>query len=160
MTGVEAMGPRQRGLLTATMMLTVILQTLDITIANVAISDMQGSLSATQDQIAWILTSYVVASAIVMPATGFLAARFGRRRLFLTIIIGFTLSSVACGASGTLTEVVICRILQGVFGAAITPLTQATMLDLYELKDRVRIMGYFGLGVMVGPIVGPSLEAI
>ena len=157
MTGEPVLQVKQRGLLTATLMLTVILQTLDITIANVAIPEMQGSLSATQDQISWVLTSYVVATAIVTPMTGYLASRFGRRRFLITIVIGFTLSSMACGASGTLSEVVLCRILQGAFGAAMAPLTQALMLDLYSMQDRARIMGYFGLGVMVGPVLGPSL---
>ena len=157
MTGEPVLTVRNRGLLTATMMLTVILQTLDITIANVAIPEMQGSLSATQDQIAWVLTSYVVTTAIVTPMTGYLSSRFGRRCFFITIIVGFTLSSMACGASGTLSEVVLCRVLQGAFGAAMAPLTQAMMLDLYSLEDRARIMGYFGLGVMVGPVLGPSL---
>ena len=148
---------RHRGLLTATLMLTVVIQTLDITIANVAIPEMQGSLSATQDQIAWVLTSYVVATAIMTPLTGYLAARLGRRRLFLIVIIGFTLASMACGAAGSLSGIVLCRILQGAFGAFMAPLTQALMLDLYSLEDRARMMGVFGIGVMIGPVLGPSM---
>ncbi len=146
-----------RGLLTATLMLTVVIETLDITIANVAIPAMQGSLSATQDQIAWVLTSYVVAIAIVTPLTGALTARFGRRRLFATIITGFTLTSMACGAAGSLFEIVLCRFLQGAFGAAMAPLTQALMLDLYAPRDRARMMGVFGIAVMIGPVLGPMI---
>ena len=148
---------RHRGLLTATVTLIVIIQTLDITVANVAIPDMQGSLSATQSQISWVLTSYVVTTAIMTPLTGFIAARVGRRRLLVAVTLGFTLASIACGAAGSLAMIVACRILQGAFGAAMAPLTQALMLDLYALRDRARVMGLFGVGVTVGPVLGPSI---
>jgi MFS transporter, DHA2 family, multidrug resistance protein len=148
---------RHRGLLTATITLIVTMQTLDVTIASVAIPDMRGSLSATQSQVSWVLTSYVVTTAIMTPLTGFLAARIGRRRLLVGGTAGFIAASVACGAAGSLATIVLCRILQGAFGAAIAPLTQALMLDLYALRDRARVLGLFGLGVTIGPVLGPSL---
>jgi DHA2 family multidrug resistance protein len=102
-------------------MLATIMQALDTTIANVALPNMQGSLSATQDQISWVLTSYIVGAAIFMPLTGFMAARFGRKRLFSGSIIGFTLTPMLCGAAQNLDQMVLFRLLQGIFGAALVP---------------------------------------
>src|SRR5450755_2926659 len=120
MSGVEpaaAQGvPLHRGMITVTVMIASILQALDNTIANVALPRMQGSLSATQEQMTWVLTSYIVAAAILTPLTGWLADRFGRKPLFLVSIIGFTLASALCGAAQSLTEMVMFRVLQGLFG--------------------------------------------
>jgi DHA2 family multidrug resistance protein len=121
----------QRGLITVSIMLATIMQAVDTTIANVALPSMQGGLSATQEQAAWVLTSYIVAAAIMTPPIGYLAARFGRKRLFLVSVAGFTLASMLCGAAGSLTELVLFRLLQGAFGAGLVPLSQAVLLDTY-----------------------------
>jgi DHA2 family multidrug resistance protein len=146
-----------RGLITASVMLATIMQVLDTTIANVALPHMQGSLSASQDQIAWVLTSYIVASAIMTPATGYLSSRFGRKRLFLISVVGFTIASVLCGVAGSLGQMVIYRLLQGMFGAALVPLSQSVLLDSYPPERHGSAMALWGVGVMLGPILGPSL---
>jgi DHA2 family multidrug resistance protein len=147
----------QRGVVTGSIMLATIMQTLDSTIANVALPHMQGSMSATQDQIAWVLTSYIIAAAIATPATGFLSTRFGRKKLLAISIVGFTVTSMLCGAAITLDQIVLFRLAQGACGAAFVPLSQAIMLDTYSMEQRGRMMALWGVGVMVGPIVGPAL---
>jgi DHA2 family multidrug resistance protein len=147
----------RRGLITVSIMLATIMQAVDTTIANVALPHMQGSLSATQEQIAWVLTSYIVAAAIMTAPTGFLASRFGRRRLFVICVSGFTIASMLCGAATSLTEAVLFRVLQGVFGAGLVPLSQAVLLDTYPREKHGSAMAMWGVGVMVGPIVGPTL---
>lgn len=146
-----------RAAITACVMLAALMQALDTTIANVALPYMQGSLSATQDQINWVLTSYIVAAAIVTPATGFLENRLGRRRLFLISVAGFISTSVLCGAAQSLDQMILFRLLQGIFGAPMVPLAQAVLLDTYPVERRGQAMAIFGLGVMLGPIIGPSL---
>jgi MFS transporter, DHA2 family, multidrug resistance protein len=138
-------------------MLATIMQALDTTIANVALPHMQGSFSATLDEIAWVLTSYIVAAAIMTPPTGWLAARYGRKRLFLVSVGGFTIASVFCGIAATLSQMVAYRLLQGAFGAALVPLSQAVLLDSYPRAKHGQAMAIWGLGVMVGPILGPTL---
>jgi DHA2 family multidrug resistance protein len=118
---------------------------------------MQGSLSATYDQITWVLTSYVIAAAIMTAPVGWLSARFGRKNLFLTCLAGFTIASMTCGAAQSLEQIVVFRLLQGVFGAALVPLSQATMLDIYPIEKRSQAMAVWGMGVMLGPILGPTL---
>jgi DHA2 family multidrug resistance protein len=147
----------QRGMITVSIMLATVMQALDVTIANVALPHMQGTLSATQDQIAWVLTSYIVAAAIMTPPTGFLAARFGRKRLFVVTVTGFTIASMLCGAATSLTELVVFRLLQGAFGAGLVPLSQAVLLDTYPREQHGSAMAIWGVGVMVGPILGPTL---
>jgi DHA2 family multidrug resistance protein len=134
-----------------------LMQVLDTTIANVTLPHMQASLNATQETVAWVLTSYIIASAIATPVTGWLEARFGRRALFLTAISGFTLSSMACGMAPSLGAMVAARLFQGVFGAFISPLAQAVMLDIYPRSQRALAMTIWGMGVMIGPILGPVL---
>ena len=146
-----------RGLVTVSIMLATIMQALDTTIANVALPHMQGSMSATDDQISWVLTSYIVAAAIMTPMTGFLSARIGRKRLFLLSVVGFTISSVLCGLAGSLNEIVLFRLLQGIFGAGLVPLSQAVLLDTYPREQHGSAMAMWGVGVMVGPILGPTL---
>jgi DHA2 family multidrug resistance protein len=146
-----------RWLITLSVMLATIIQALDTTIANVALPHMQGSMGTTQDQISWVLTSYIVASAICMPLTGFVAARFGRKRLFMWSIVGFTVTSMLCGAAQSLEQIVLFRLLQGVFGASLVPLSQAVLLDTYPTEQHGSAMAIWGVGVMVGPILGPSL---
>ncbi len=146
-----------RGIVTACAMVATLMQALDNTIANVALPYMQGSLSATLDQITWVLTSYIVAAAIFTAPVGWLAARFGRKNLFLTCLAGFTIASMLCGSAESLAQMVVFRFLQGTFGAALVPLSQATMLDLYPIEQRGSAMAIWGMGVMVGPILGPTL---
>jgi DHA2 family multidrug resistance protein len=146
-----------RGLITVCAMAATLMQALDGTIANVALPYMQGGLAATADQITWVLTSYITAAAILTAPVGFLAARFGRRAVFLVSVGGFTAASVLCGAAQSLPQMVVFRLLQGAFGAALVPLSQSTMLDIYPPAQRGSAMAIWGMGVMVGPILGPTL---
>ncbi len=148
---------RHRGLITASIMLATVMQALDTTIANVALPHMQGALSATLDQVGWVLTSYIIAAAIMTPPTGFLAARFGRKRVFMVAVSGFTIASMLCGAATSLNEMVLFRLLQGAFGAGLVPLSQAVLLDTYPRERHASAMAMWGVGVMVGPILGPTL---
>jgi DHA2 family multidrug resistance protein len=150
-------GSINRPAITVCVMLATIMQALDTTIANVALPYMQGSLSASQDQIDWVLTSYIVAAAIMTPPTGWLAARFGRTRLFMVSVAGFTVASILCGIAASLDQIVLFRLLQGVFGAPLMPLSQAVMLDINPREKQGSAMAIWGMGVMVGPILGPSL---
>ena len=143
--------------ITITAMTATVMQALDMTIANVALPTMQGSLLTTQDRIAWVLTSYIVTAAIFMPPTGFLAGRFGRKRLFGFAIAGFTVTSMLCGIAGSLEEIVVYRAAQGAFGAFLVPLSQAIMLDTYPREQHGSAMAIWSSGVMIGPIVGPTL---
>ncbi len=146
-----------RGLLVVSVMLATLMQALDTTIANVALPNMQGTLSATQDQISWVLTSYIVAAAIATPATGWLASIMGRRRLLLIAIAGFTVASVLCAMASSIGAMVAFRLLQGLFGASLVPLSQSTLLDVYPREKHGAAMAMWGMGVMVGPILGPPL---
>jgi DHA2 family multidrug resistance protein len=146
-----------RGMLTVTVMLASILQALDNTIANVALPHMQGNLSATQDQMTWVLTSYIVAAAIMTPLTGWLADRYGRKPLFLVSIIAFTLASALCGMAQSLEQIVLFRVLQGLAGAALIPMSQAVLFDAYPPAEHGRAMAVWGIGVVLGPTIGPML---
>jgi DHA2 family multidrug resistance protein len=149
----------RRNMVTICAMTATIMQALDTTIANVALPYMQGSLSASQDQINWVLTSYIVAAAIMTAPVGWVANRFGRKRIFIICSGGFTIASVLCGLAQDINQMVLFRLLQGVFGAALVPLSQAVMLDSYALHERAKAMSIWGMGVMMGPIMGPSLGA-
>ena len=149
--------PINRTMITISIMLATIIQALDGTIANVALPHMQGSLSASQDQITWVLTSFIVAAAIATPLNGWLVDRFGLKKVFLVSVAGFTLASVLCGISATLTEIVVARMLQGVFGAALVPLSQSVLLDINPREKHGSAMAVWGMGVMIGPILGPTL---
>ena len=144
-------------LLVASVMLATLMQVIDTTIANVALPDMQGALSATQDQVSWVLTSYIVAAAIATPATGWLAAKLGRRRLLAIAIGGFTAASVLCAVATDIGQMVGFRVLQGLFGAALVPISQSTLLDVFPREKHGAAMAMWGMGVMVGPILGPPL---
>ncbi|WP_454830302.1 DHA2 family efflux MFS transporter permease subunit [Paraburkholderia xenovorans] len=148
---------RTRAFVTVSVMLATIMQVLDSTIANVALPHMEGGLSATQDQITWVLTSYIVAAAIGTPLTGWLAGRYGRKRVFLASVAGFTVASIACGVSASLVEIIGARLLQGLFGAALVPLSQAVMLDINPREKHAQAMAIWGMGVTIGPILGPAL---
>src|ERR1041385_7919880 len=133
------------------------MQGVDTTIANVCLPHIQGSLSASQDQISWVLTTYIVSSAITMPLTGWLAGRFGVKYIFLASVIGFTLASALCGAATSLSQLVAYRILQGVCGAGLVPLGQATLFTIYPRERHGYAMAIFSTGAMMGPILGPTL---
>jgi DHA2 family multidrug resistance protein len=149
----------RRNMVTICAMTATIMQALDTTIANVALPYMQGTLSASQDQINWVLTSYIVAAAIMTAPVGWIANRFGRKRIFILCSGGFTIASVLCGLAQDINQMVLFRLLQGMFGAALVPLSQAVMLDSYALHERAKAMSIWGMGVMMGPIMGPSLGA-
>ena len=134
-------------------MLAPIMQGVDTTIANVALPHMQGSLSAAQDQIAWVLTSYIVAAAIMTPLTGWLAGRFGIKYVFLISVAGFTLASALCGSATSLAQLVIYRVLQGVCGAALVPLSQSVLLQINPPERHARAMAVWGTGTILGALL-------
>lgn len=146
-----------RGLITLSVMLATIMQVLDTTIANVALPSMTGDLGASRDTINWVLTSYIVAAAIMTPVTGWLSDRLGRKEVFLGSVVGFTVTSMACGVSWSLESMVAFRLLQGLFGAAIVPLSQTFLLDINPKERHGSAMAMWGAGIMVGPIIGPTL---
>lgn len=146
-----------RGFITVCVMLATIMQALDTTIANVALPYMQGSLSVTFDQVAWVLTSYIVAAAIMTAPVGWLAVRFGRKNVFIICTVGFTAASLLCGVAQGITDMVLYRMLQGIFGAGLVPLSQAVMMDIFPPEKRGQAMAIWGMGVMLGPIMGPTL---
>ena len=153
----SAAAPLNRPMITISIMLATLIQTLDSTIANVALPHMQGTLSASQDEITWVLTSYIVAAAIATPLTGWLSDRLSVKRLLIVAIGGFTVSSALCGLSETLTQIVASRLLQGIFGASLVPLSQSILLDINPREKQGQAMAVWGMGVMVGPILGPTL---
>ena len=146
-----------KGLITVSIMLATVMQVLDTTIANVALPNMQGSLGAAQDQITWVLTSYIVAAAIMTPVTGWLSDRIGLRQLFIVSTAGFVVASMACGLASSLPEMIAFRVLQGLFGAALVPLSQTVLLDINTREEHGQAMAIWGAGIMVGPIIGPVL---
>jgi DHA2 family multidrug resistance protein len=152
-----ALSSTNRLIITVCTIMATLMQSLDSTIANVALPYMQGTMSASQEEINWVLTSYIVAAAIMTTPTGFLAARFGRTRLFVTAVVGFTAASVLCALADSLDEIVIFRFLQGMCGAALVPLSQSVMFDIYPVEQRGKAMALWTMGVMIGPIFGPIL---
>lgn len=147
----------RRSLAVVSIMLATIMQVLDTTIANVALPSMQNDLGASTDSINWVLTSYIVAAAIATPVTGWLADMFGRKELFMVSMVGFVVSSMACGMAWSLGSMVAFRLAQGVFGAALVPLSQTFLLDINPREKHGQAMALWGAGIMVGPIVGPTL---
>ena len=150
-------GDGNRAGITVCVILATLMQALDTTIANVALPYMQGSMSASQEQIDWVLTSYIVAAAIMTPPTGFLAGKFGLKRLFLSSIGGFTLASMLCGMAQSLDQIVLFRVMQGAFGAALVPLSQSVLFGTYPRERQGFAMALFGVGVMIGPVLGPVI---
>ncbi|GGF45072.1 EmrB/QacA family drug resistance transporter [Aliidongia dinghuensis] len=146
-----------RAAITVCVILATLMQALDTTIANVALPYIQGSVAASQDQIAWVLTSYIVAAAIMTPPTGYLAGRFGLKRLFLFSVAGFTIASMLCGMAQSLVQIVLFRVLQGLFGAALVPLSQTTLLNINPKERQGSAMALWGVAVMAGPVLGPVL---
>jgi DHA2 family multidrug resistance protein len=153
----QEIAPAVRIMLTVCVMMATIMQALDTTIANVALPYMQGALSTTQDQVNWVLTSYIVAAAIMTSPIGWMSVRFGKKKLFIVCAAGFTVASMLCGAAQDINQMVMFRLLQGVFGAALVPLSQTVMLDIYPPAQRGSAMAIWGMGVMLGPIMGPTL---
>ena len=146
-----------RAMITVCAIGATLLQSLDQTIANVALPYMQGNFSASSDEITWVITSYITAAAMMTGPVGWLAARFGRKLLYVTCIVGFTIASMLCGAAQSLEQMVLFRLLQGMFSAALVPLSQSTLLDIYPHEQRGFAMAIWGVGVMIGPIMGPTL---
>ncbi|MBZ4023601.1 EmrB/QacA family drug resistance transporter [Rhodobacter sp. TJ_12] len=146
-----------KGLITASLMLATIMQVLDTTIANVALPAMRADLGASRDTINWVLTSYIVAAAIATPLTGWFSERFGRKEVFIGSIVGFVAASMLCGIAWSLETMVLFRLAQGVFGAAIVPLSQTFLLDINPREKHGQAMAIWGAGIMVGPIIGPTL---
>jgi DHA2 family multidrug resistance protein len=156
-TAANAEPAIRRDLVTGTLVLSSMIYSIDWTIAAVALPHMQGTFSATQDQISWVLTSYIVASAVMLPATGWLSGRLGRTRLFFVAVGGFTFFSLLCGTADSLAAEVLLRIGQGACGAFLIPLSQAIMLDIYPPEEHGKAMALWGMGVVLGPVIGPTL---
>ena len=155
-----SMDPKlRRVLITVCTMTATVMQALDTTIANVALPYMQGSLSASLDQINWVLTSYIVAAAIMTAPMAWLSDRFGRKKLFIICVAGFTVASFLCALAQNIEQMVLFRLLQGMAGAALVPLSQSVLLDAYSAEERGQAMAIWGVGVMLGPIMGPTLGA-
>jgi DHA2 family multidrug resistance protein len=148
---------QHRSVLTVCAMVATLMQALDSTIANVSLPYMQGSLAASYDEITWVLTSYIVAAAIMTAPVGWMSARFSERRVFIVSLVGFTAMSMLCGMATSLDEMVLFRFGQGLFGAALVPISQSVMLNIYPAERRGQAMAIWGMGVMVGPILGPTL---
>src|SRR3569833_3455903 len=148
---------KHMGLLTVALMLGTVMQVLDTTIANVALPHMAASLGAAQNEITWVLTSYIVAAAIATPLTGWISDRIRQKRLFVISVIVFTIASALCGIATSLPEMVLFRIIQGIGGAFIAPLAQTVLLNITP-KERIgQAMAIYGMGIMVAPIIGPTL---
>jgi DHA2 family multidrug resistance protein len=150
-------GSAHRTIVTLCVILATLMQSLDSTIATVALPYMRGPMGASQDQINWVLTTYIVAAAIMTAPTGFLASRFGRTRVLVISVVGFTIASVLCGLAQSIEQIVAFRILQGMCGAALVPLSQSIMFDIYPPERRGSAMAMWGMGVMIGPVLGPTL---
>jgi DHA2 family multidrug resistance protein len=144
-------------IITISLILAPLIQVFDTSLMSISLKQMQGSLSATQDQMAWVLTSYLIALAIMTPLWGAISGRFGRKPLLLLSIVGFIIFSLACASSDSLTEILIYRFMQGMFGAALIPLSQSSLLSIYKREDFSIAMGWWGVGIMFGPVFGPTL---
>ena len=149
--------PRHPLLVAGSVMVASLLYSIDWTIAAVALPHMQGTFSATQDQVAWVITSYIVASAIMIPTSGWLADRYGRKRVFVGAVAGFTAASVLCGAANTLPVEVVARVLQGMSGAFLIPLSLAIILDTFPADQHAKAMAYWGIGSVCGAVIGPTI---
>src|SRR5450631_2946806 len=138
-------------------MFATFMEVLDTTVVNVSLPHIAGSLSVSTDEAAWALTSYLVANAIILPMTGWIANFFGRKRTLLAAVFGFTSASFLCGLAPTLPMLIVCRIIQGATGGALQPLSQAVMLEAFPPKDRGKAMAFWGLGIVVAPMLGPVI---
>src|SRR5258708_17214969 len=138
-------------------MLGCALEVIDSWIVNVSLPHMQGSFSASVDEIAWVLTSYIVANSVMIPLTGWVSARFGRKRYFLASVSAFVVASVLCGGARTLGQMVIFRLFQGAAGAAMIPSSQAILMETFPVEEQQLAMATWGIGLMIAPILGPTL---
>lgn len=143
--------------ITGALMLATLMYTVDSTVANVALPHMQGSLSASQEQSTWVLTSYILATAVMTPLSGWLSQKFGTKRMLIWSVVGFTVASMLCGIATTVPEIVAFRLLQGIAGASLMPLSQSMMLNMYEPHLIPRVMSIWSAAVILGPILGPTL---
>lgn len=149
--------PTTRAFITIGCMVSTIMVAIDGTIAQVALPKIQSAMMATSDQIVWVLTSYFIATAITIPLAGWLAGRIGRKPIMLASVAGFTLASLACGMATNIEQLVAFRLLQGVSGASLVPLSQAVMLDINPPERHGQAMALYGMGAILGPVIGPSL---
>lgn len=147
----------EKWMIAFTVMFVAVIEVLDITIVNVSLNQMMGAFGATTEEITWILTSYLVASAVMMPLTGLLVKKLGRRKLLLMNIVGFLLASMLCGAATNITEIVLFRTLQGVFGASLVPISQFVLRDTFPRKEQGLAMAVWGMGIMTAPVLGPTI---
>jgi DHA2 family multidrug resistance protein len=148
---------KRRWLIAVAVMSSAVMEVLDTSVVNVSLPHIAGSLSSTVDEATWVLTSYIVANAVILPITGWLANYFGRKRLLLTVVTGFTVSSVLCGLAPNLPLLIFFRVLQGTTGGGLQPLSQAVLLEEFPGKERGKAMGFWGLGIIAAPILGPTL---
>src|SRR5260370_111460 len=153
----EPVTPSHKWLVALAVMLGTPLEVLDNTIVNVSLPHMQGTFSASVDEIAWVLTSYLVANGVMIPMTGWISSRFGRKRYFLTSVFVFVVASALCGAANSLDEIVLFRLLQGAAGAAMVPSSQAILMETFPPEEQQLAMAIWGMGLMVAPIIGPTL---
>src|SRR6476661_3628987 len=144
-------------IIAVSVMLATFMEVLDTTVVNVSLPHIAGSLSVTIDEATWALTSYLVANAIILPMTGWLASMFGRKNLLMLSVVGFTSASFLCGLAPTLSSLIVFRILQGATGGALQPLSQAVLLEAFAPQDRGKAMAFWALGIVVAPILGPVL---
>jgi DHA2 family multidrug resistance protein len=157
LAGDEPLTATRKWTITGAVMLVTVMQVLDVTVTNVALPHIQGSLSAAVDEVSWVLTSYLAANAIILPATGWLAGVLGRKRLFLACTVLFTLASMLCGVAPNIETLLIARMLQGIGGGPLMPLSQAIMWEIFPLRQRGMAMAAWGVGIMMAPIFGPTL---
>ena len=144
-------------IIAVSVMLGTFMEVLDTTVVNVSLPHIAGNVGATVDEATWVLTSYLVANAVILPMTGWLSNQFGRKRILLTSIVGFTMASFLCGISPTLPFLIIFRVIQGATGGGLQPLSQAIMLEAFPPEDRGKAMAFWGLGIVVAPMLGPVL---
>jgi DHA2 family multidrug resistance protein len=148
---------QHRWLIAIAVMLGTVLEMVDTSIVNVALPHMQGSFSASVDEITWVVTSYLVANGIMIPLTGWISARFGRKRYFLFSVTTFVMASACCGAARSLDQMVLFRLLQGFAGAAMVPSSQAIMMETFPPEEQQLAMATWSMGLMVAPVLGPTL---
>src|SRR3982750_4173141 len=152
--GVPHVNPWLRAI---AVMTSTFMEVLDTTVVNVSLPHISGSLSATPEEATWALTSYLVANAIILPMTGWLANYFGRKRLLMASVTGFTISSFCCGLAPNLPFLIIFRVIQGATGGGLQPLSQAILLEAFPPDQRGKAMAFWGLGIVVAPMLGPMM---